>query len=148
MKSPGHAYHIHLLDLYSYVLGRAIMEVLDIDHPNNTVVPRINGQVSIWPQVQTALLVDFVSIRNLQPRLWLFSSRLRSYIGWPPVRDSKPNTTHTALAALQYSSFIPRLITQNVDGLHSKAIGKMPGWGIRQQREQILELHGTLHVSG
>ncbi|KAH7915278.1 DHS-like NAD/FAD-binding domain-containing protein [Hygrophoropsis aurantiaca] len=68
---------------------------------------------------------------------------LRSYLGYPPVRDAQPNATHFALAALQYSSHITRLVTQNVDGLHGKAIAHL--WGQSQLREKILELHGTLH---
>ncbi|CEL56353.1 NAD-dependent protein deacetylase SIR4 OS=Batrachochytrium dendrobatidis (strain JAM81 / FGSC 10211) GN=BATDEDRAFT_20316 PE=3 SV=1 [Rhizoctonia solani AG-1 IB] len=66
----------------------------------------------------------------------------RSYLGYPPVRDAQPNPTHFALAALQWTGLVPRLITQNVDGLHQKAIPKeapLNGPG------HILELHGTLH---
>lgn len=67
----------------------------------------------------------------------------RSYLGYPPVRDAQPNPTHYALAALQWSNFVPKLITQNVDGLHIKAI---PQEAPNDARERILELHGTLHV--
>lgn len=68
---------------------------------------------------------------------------LRSYLGYPPVRDAQPNTTHCALAALQYTSHISRLVTQNVDGLHKKAIAHL--WDDDTTSERILELHGTLH---
>ncbi|OCH91524.1 DHS-like NAD/FAD-binding domain-containing protein [Obba rivulosa] len=68
---------------------------------------------------------------------------LRSYLGYPPVRDALPNTTHFALAALQYRNVIPRLITQNVDGLHHKALAHV--WDQPRLHERILELHGTLH---
>ncbi|KAH7890861.1 DHS-like NAD/FAD-binding domain-containing protein [Phlebopus sp. FC_14] len=68
---------------------------------------------------------------------------LRSYLGYPPVRDAQPNTTHYAFAALQYSGHISRLVTQNVDGLHYKAIKHL--WDQRRIEERILELHGTLH---
>ena len=47
----------------------------------------------------------------------VLSLRLRSYLGYPSVRDALPNTTHFALAALQHTSFVPRLITQ-VGALH------------------------------
>ncbi|KAI0349549.1 DHS-like NAD/FAD-binding domain-containing protein [Trametes cingulata] len=69
--------------------------------------------------------------------------RLRSYLGYPPVRDAQPNPTHFALAALQYSSVAPHLITQNVDGLHQKAISRV--WDEELRAKGILELHGTLH---
>ncbi|KAF8692611.1 DHS-like NAD FAD-binding protein, partial [Rhizoctonia solani] len=67
----------------------------------------------------------------------------RSYLGYPPVRDAQPNPTHFALAALQWSGFVPRLITQNVDGLHQKAV---PNEAPLNSPGHILELHGTLHV--
>ncbi|KAN0088384.1 DHS-like NAD/FAD-binding domain containing protein [Tylopilus felleus] len=70
-------------------------------------------------------------------------SSLRSYLGYPPVRDAKPNTTHYALAALQHTGHINHLITQNVDGLHRKAIA--PLWNDARIDAHVLELHGTLH---
>ncbi|EIM86806.1 DHS-like NAD/FAD-binding domain-containing protein [Stereum hirsutum FP-91666 SS1] len=68
---------------------------------------------------------------------------LRSYIGYPPVRDTLPNTTHFAIAALQHSKNVINLITQNVDGLHHKAVKHV--WDSRTVQDSILELHGTLH---
>lgn len=65
-------------------------------------------------------------------------------MGYPLVRDALPNTSHYALAALQFTSYIPRLITQNVDGLHHKAIAHL--WDPHLIQEHLLELHGTLHV--
>ncbi|KAF8637655.1 hypothetical protein AX17_002723 [Amanita inopinata Kibby_2008] len=79
---------------------------------------------------------------GFRQRYWL-----RSYLGYPPVRDTQPNTTHYALAALQYTAHIPRLITQNVDGLHHKAL-MSKGSDIRTLDtvgESILELHGSIH---
>jgi hypothetical protein len=70
--------------------------------------------------------------------------RLRSYLGYPPVRDALPNTTHYAIAALQHTSFVERVITQNVDGLHHKALRSV--WNEKKIEERILELHGSLHV--
>ncbi|KAF9266907.1 DHS-like NAD/FAD-binding domain-containing protein [Marasmius fiardii PR-910] len=71
---------------------------------------------------------------------------LRSYLGYPSVRDALPNTTHYGLSALQYARIVPRLITQqqNVDGLHQKALS-MGSLSPVSMQESILELHGTLH---
>ncbi|KAJ7879923.1 DHS-like NAD/FAD-binding domain-containing protein [Mycena olivaceomarginata] len=66
---------------------------------------------------------------------------LRSYLGWPAVRNTTPNPTHYGLAALQYAGVAPRLITQNVDGLHHRALDLAPG----TKNHSILELHGSLH---
>ncbi|KAG6381707.1 DHS-like NAD/FAD-binding domain-containing protein [Boletus reticuloceps] len=76
--------------------------------------------------------------RNSRQRYWL-----RSYLGYPLVRDTQPNTTHYALAALQHTGHINHLITQNVDGLHHRAIDHL--WDDARIDTRILELHGTLH---
>ena len=78
--------------------------------------------------------------RNSTPLL----IRLRSYLGYPPVRDAMPNTSHTAIAAGMHGSIFKRLITQNVDGLHVKAL--RPFWDALKIGNRILELHGTLFV--
>lgn len=74
--------------------------------------------------------------------------RLPGYVRiWatPPVRNALPNTTHYALGALQYTNVVKKLITQNVDGLHHKALSDV--WNPTTMQERILELHGSLHVS-
>ncbi|CAG8751067.1 1849_t:CDS:2, partial [Acaulospora colombiana] len=58
-------------------------------------------------------------------------------LGYPPVRDAKPNVSHYALATLHRHGFVNTVITQNVDGLHGRA-------GLT--KEALLELHGTLFV--
>ena len=71
-------------------------------------------------------------------------NRLRSYLGYPPVRDAQPNPIHYSLAALQHATITPQIITHNVDGLHHKAIKHL--WDKTKREQGILELHGTLHV--
>jgi NAD-dependent SIR2 family protein deacetylase len=56
-----------------------------------------------------------------------------------PVREAQPNIAHYALVALHRRGFVDKVITQNVDGLHARA-------GLPQ--DALLELHGTLFVSG
>ncbi|KXN87442.1 NAD-dependent protein deacetylase SIR4 [Leucoagaricus sp. SymC.cos] len=79
---------------------------------------------------------------TFRQRYWL-----RSYLGYPPVRDALPNTTHYALAALQHADVVSQLITQNVDGLHQKALLTKARlhWPQSRISSSILELHGTLH---
>ncbi|KAG6856559.1 hypothetical protein H0H87_003241 [Tephrocybe sp. NHM501043] len=45
-------------------------------------------------------------------------------IGYPPVRDAQPNTTHFALAALLQASVVPHLITQRVHCKHRHSIDR------------------------
>ncbi|SJL04054.1 uncharacterized protein ARMOST_07412 [Armillaria ostoyae] len=49
---------------------------------------------------------------------------LRSYLGYQPVVNALPNTTHYALAALQHASVIPRLITQHVRCKHGHLVDR------------------------
>ncbi|KAK1922308.1 DHS-like NAD/FAD-binding domain-containing protein [Papiliotrema laurentii] len=85
------------------------------------------------------------------PRGELFRKRYwaRSFLGYPPVRDAKPNPTHIYVAALQLLGLAPNLITQNVDNLHPKALSlltsSLPPTGVElDPSPRVLELHGTL----
>ncbi len=49
--------------------------------------------------------------------------------------SAQPNPAHIALAKLQANGYISTLITQNIDGLHSRAGAK-----------NVLEIHGTLNT--
>jgi NAD-dependent SIR2 family protein deacetylase len=70
----------------------------------------------------------FVKDAAVRRRYWA-----RSTLGWPVIRDARPNDAHHALAELESRSAITGLITQNVDGLHHAAGNR-----------NILELHGSL----
>ena len=78
--------------------------------------------------------------RNSTP----FLIRLRSYLGYPPVRDAMPNTSHTTIAAGMHGSIFKRPITQNVDGLHVKTL--RPFLDVPKIENNILGLRGTLFV--
>jgi NAD-dependent deacetylase len=51
------------------------------------------------------------------------------------IYTAKPNGAHIALARLQEAGFINTIITQNIDGLHSRAGSK-----------NVVEVHGTLNT--
>ncbi|KAI0314813.1 DHS-like NAD/FAD-binding domain-containing protein [Amylostereum chailletii] len=84
------------------------------------------------------LIEDSPRGHSFRQRYWL-----RAYIGYRPVLTTFPNPTHYALAALQHASVVPNLITQNVDGLHNRAIEHV--WDEERIRERVLELHGTIY---
>jgi NAD-dependent SIR2 family protein deacetylase len=58
----------------------------------------------------------------------------RSFLGWPKIRDAKPNAAHRTLSSLEAAGLCLGVITQNVDRLHEKAGSK-----------SVVELHGGLH---
>ena len=72
---------------------------------------------------------DFVRAESSRRRYWA-----RSMVGWPRVAQAVPNAAHRALARLESAGRVPRLVTQNVDGLHHRA-------GSRA----VLELHGNVN---
>jgi NAD-dependent SIR2 family protein deacetylase len=71
---------------------------------------------------------EFVRFEGVRKRYWA-----RSALGWERMRLAQPNAGHRALASLERSGVIARVITQNVDRLHHKA-------GSRK----VTELHGAL----
>lgn len=57
----------------------------------------------------------------------------RSMIGWRTMAQALPTAAHKALARLQHGGRITRLVTQNVDGLHSAA-----------GSPDVIDLHGRI----
>jgi NAD-dependent deacetylase len=51
------------------------------------------------------------------------------------IYTARPNPAHMALAGLEAAGFISAIITQNIDGLHSRAGSK-----------NVVEVHGTLNT--
>jgi NAD-dependent SIR2 family protein deacetylase len=72
---------------------------------------------------------EFLSAPESRRRYWA-----RAMLGWPRVRQARPNVAHDTLARLQSTRQISGLITQNVDTLHDQA-----------GSHDVIELHGSLH---
>ena len=74
------------------------------------------------------MLKDFLDSDYARRRYWA-----RSMIGWPVVANAQPNAAHHAVRALAARSRVHRLVTQNVDGLHTRA-----------GNPDVIELHGNI----
>ncbi|PYH42771.1 putative SIR2 family histone deacetylase [Aspergillus saccharolyticus JOP 1030-1] len=72
---------------------------------------------------------EFVTRHESRKRYWA-----RSFIGWPGLLKSKPNSTHLSIRDIGAKGYISSVITQNVDSFHSFAHPELP----------TLELHGYL----
>lgn len=70
---------------------------------------------------------EFVGSPVAQQRYWA-----RSFLGWARMGDAQPNAGHRALVELE-SSGLAGVVTQNVDGLHTRA-------GSRT----VVDLHGRI----
>ena len=71
---------------------------------------------------------EFVDRPAMRSRYWA-----RSMIGWPRLAEAQPNAGHRACVELEARGLLAGIITQNVDGLHTRA-------GSRN----VVELHGAL----
>ena len=71
---------------------------------------------------------DFVRGPEAQQRYWA-----RAHIGWSRMRTAEPNATHHLLSALERGGRLTGLITQNVDGLHTRA-----------GHRDLVDLHGRI----
>jgi NAD-dependent SIR2 family protein deacetylase len=91
-------------------------------------IPTYRDNKGEWQRSNPITHQDFVSRPASRQRYWA-----RSYIGWPPLRDARPNAAHQGLAAMEDAGRIRLLITQNVDRLHQKA-----------GHSQVIDLHGRL----
>ena len=78
---------------------------------------------------QPMMYQEFLAAPQSRRRYWA-----RAMLGWPRVRQARPNAAHEALATLQQRGRISALITQNVDTLHDQA-----------GSHDVIELHGSLH---
>ncbi|WP_339466581.1 NAD-dependent protein deacetylase [Pseudomonas sp. EA_65y_Pfl2_P74] len=78
---------------------------------------------------QPMMYQEFLAAPESRRRYWA-----RAMLGWPRVRQARPNAALEALAHLQTQGRISGLITQNVDTLHDQA-----------GSPDVIELHGSLH---
>ena len=93
-------------------------------------IPDYRDELGEWKHARPVQFADFLNSAAVRQRYWA-----RSYLGWARISDAAPNRAHYALARLEQSGYVERLITQNVDGLHRRA-------GSRK----VIDLHGVLRV--
>lgn len=91
-------------------------------------IPTYRDHQGSWLRSDPIQHQAFVSQSAARQRYWG-----RSMIGWPGVRDARPNDAHRALARLEALGRIELLITQNVDRLHQRA-----------GSSAVVDLHGRL----
>ncbi|MDE2498513.1 MAG: NAD-dependent protein deacetylase [Xanthomonadaceae bacterium] len=83
-----------------------------------------------WKRSPPVQYRDFVESDAVRRRYWA-----RSFAGWPMFAAARPSAAHVALARLESTGRIARIVTQNVDRLHQRA-------GSRN----VIDLHGRLDV--
>jgi NAD-dependent SIR2 family protein deacetylase len=91
-------------------------------------IPDYRDERGEWKRARPVEFLPFMKDPRVRQRYWA-----RSTVGWPIISGAQPNGAHRALARLEQDGGLQLLITQNVDGLHSRA-------GSRN----VIDLHGRL----
>ncbi len=91
-------------------------------------IPTYRDADGVWRGSAPVQQQEFLTDPARRRRYWA-----RSMVGWPRVRDARPNQAHLALARLQQRQAVDLIITQNVDRLHQRA-----------GSDRVVDLHGRL----
>lgn len=91
-------------------------------------IPDYRDRDGKWKHAKPMQFAEFKGTTAGRRRYWA-----RSFIGWRRMSTASPNPAHQALAELEQRDHIDTLVTQNVDGLHSRA-----------GSERVVDLHGRL----
>jgi NAD-dependent deacetylase len=92
-------------------------------------IPDFRGPDGVWKRRQPVYYHDFM--RSEAARIEHWDYKLEA---WAAFREAKPNATHEAIVQLERAGRVQAVVTQNIDGLHSRA-GTSP--------DKLVELHGT-----
>lgn len=110
--------------------GRRFVVLTGAGCSTDSGIPDYRGPHGSLRRRQPIQYQDFLRSPTARARYWT-----RSLIGWPQLAAARPNGIHDALARLEQAGLCCGIITQNVDGLHTRA-------GSRR----VVELHGSLHA--
>jgi len=91
-------------------------------------IPAYRDAEGRWSRSPPMTHQQFTRSESARKRYWA-----RSLVGWPAIARAAPNPAHDALARLERSGSVARLVTQNVDGLHQRAGSNC-----------VIDLHGRL----
>ena len=79
-------------------------------------IPDYRDDEAAWKRSPPMELAQFLGSAAARQRYWA-----RSCVGWPLFAAAVPGRAHLALLALASMGYVHRLVTQNVDGLHTRA---------------------------
>ena len=86
------------------------------------------GPKGVWRERQPVYFQDFMNSEAARIEYWDQKCQ-----AWPSFRDAEPNAVHTSIADLERAGKLTMVITQNIDGLHSRG---------GTSAERLVELHG------
>ena len=92
-------------------------------------IPDFRGPGGVWTRRKPVYYHDFMTSEAARIEHWDYKLE-----GWQAFRDAQPNATHRAIVELERAGKLLLLVTQNIDGLHTKA---------GTSEERLVEIHGT-----
>lgn len=125
---PRHDVEEQLCAAVMALAGRRVVALTGAGISTESGIPDYRGPVTRARARSPMRFQQFVHDEASRRRYWA-----RATVGWPRIRDARPNDAHRALALLEERARLTGVITQNVDGLHGAA-------GSRR----VVELHGAL----
>jgi len=87
------------------------------------------GPTGVWRERQAVYFEDFMSSEAARIEYWDQKCQ-----AWPSFRNAEPNAVHTAIADLERAGKLAMVITQNIDGLHTRG---------GTSADRLVEIHGT-----
>ena len=109
--------------------GRKVLVFTGAGISTGSGIPDFRGPEGVWKRRRPVYYHDFMRSETARIEHWDFKLE-----GWPGFRDARPNATHEAIVRLERAGKVLMVVTQNIDGLHTRA-GTAP--------ERLVELHGT-----
>lgn len=106
--------------------GKTVAVLTGAGVSTDSGIPDYRGEGA--PRRTPMTFQTFLADERARKRYWA-----GSHLGWRRFRAAQPNVGHRALAAMEAAGVINGVITQNVDGLHTRA-------GTRR----VVELHGSM----
>lgn len=90
-------------------------------------IPDYRSQGGLWDQYHPITYQEFLSCEESRQEYWRRKKEV-----YPAIRAAIPGPVHTALKKMSDLGFLKSIITQNIDGLHTRALSP-----------RVIELHGT-----
>ncbi|MBI5094247.1 MAG: NAD-dependent deacetylase [Candidatus Hydrogenedentes bacterium] len=117
-------------DLTGYVsAGRQILVFTGAGISTGSGIPDFRGPGGVWSKRKPVYFQDFMASEAARVEYWEYKLE-----GWPAMAAARPNAVHAAVVRLEQAGKVEKVVTQNIDGLHSLA---------GTSADFLVEVHGT-----